>query len=111
MERYADQVLRWTRTTWRSNPRQLKYLKVWWRYAFTAFTLWLRMFMMSLTHEGLIILCLYLGLNKAGPVGYFGPYAGLLGAWVITTRCNKVAYYFVRYPEDLVWFPLYLVFG
>ena len=59
----------------------------------------------------MIILCSCPGLNKVGSGEYFGCYTSLLGAWVIAMKCIEAAHYFAKYPEDLVWLPLYLVFG
>ena len=68
-------------------------------------------FRMILIYEGLVILCLYLDLNKVESGEYFGCYTSLLDAWVIAMECNEVAHYFAKCPEVLVWPPLYLVFG
>ena len=68
-------------------------------------------FRMILIYEGLVILCLYLDLNKVESGEYFGCYTSLLDACVIAMECNEVAHYFAKCPEVLVWPPLYLVFG
>lgn len=109
--RFASQVLRWTRTTWRSNPRELIHGKVWRRHPFTAVTLALWTVRVSLVHEPLMFWLLYNALQNAGQTESFPGYAAILVYWILVLKFNKLSPHFAKYPRDLVWFVPYLLLG
>lgn len=109
--RFASKIMRWTRTIWRSNPRELAHGRVWRQYPFTATTLALWMIRASLTHEAAMFWLLYMFHRRAGLSAHFGTSAALLYSWVIALKFNKIAHHFHKYPKDLVFFPAYLLFG
>ena len=109
--RFASQMMRWTRTTWRSNPRELMHGKVWRRYPFTSITLLLWMVRMSLFHEVLLFWLLYKIHESVGNMRYFPGCAATLAFWIVALKFNKVSHHFSNYPKDLVWFIPYVLFG
>ncbi|KAF9698179.1 hypothetical protein EKO04_003469 [Ascochyta lentis] len=114
LDRFYNQVLRWTRTTWRSNPKELSHAKVWRRHPFTSITLLLWMVRMSLIYEVLLFWLLYKscqGKSSAGKSQGFAVEAGLLALWIVALKFNKISPHFVRHPKDLVFFAPYILFG
>lgn len=109
--RFASQIMRWTRTTWRSNPCELAHGRVWRQYPFTATTLALWMIKASLIHEAAMFWLLYMFHRRAGLSTHFGTSAAFLYSWVIALKFNKIAHHFHRYLKDLFFFPEYLLFG
>lgn len=114
VERYFSQILRWTRTTWRSNPKELKHAKVWRRHPFTAATLLLWMVRMSLLHEGFMFYLLYLAHKAEGDTKVnmtFAQKASILVVWILALKFNKIYRHFLKYPRDLIFFVPYVTFG
>lgn len=114
VDRYFSQILRWTRTTWRSNPKELSRTKVWRRHPFTAVTLFLWMTRMSLLHEGFMFYLLHLshgGDDSLKESQSFAWQAGLLASWILALKFNKISRHFMKYPRDLVFFFPYVLFG
>ena len=109
--RFWSQILRWTKTTWRSNPRELKHCRVWRQHPFTAMSLTLWMIRVSFINEAAMFGLLYMFCRSAGLVNYFVTSAAILYTWVVGLKFNKIAYHFRQYPKDLIFFPAYLVFG
>jgi hypothetical protein len=109
--RFWSQILRWTRTTWRSNPRELKHGRVWRQHPFTAISLTLRMIRVSFIHEAAMFGLLYLFCCSTGLTDHFGTSAAFLYLWVVALKFNKIAHHFRQYPKDLIFSPLYLIFG
>lgn len=76
--RFWSQILRWTRTTWRSNPRELKHGTVWRQHPFTAMSLTLWMIRMSFIHEAAMFALLYMFCRSAGRTDLFNTSAAIL---------------------------------
>lgn len=109
--RFWSQILRWTRTTWRSNPRELSHGRVWRQHPFTAISLMLWMIRVSFIHEAAMFGLLYMFCRSAGLAEYFVTSAALLYFWVIALKFNKIAHHFRQHSKDLIFFPVYMMFG
>ncbi len=108
--KYHEQALRWMRTTWRSNPRQLLNWRSWVENPYTTYYLFLWFFRFSFFHELGMFYCLREALKEAGKPEYFGPAAGLLLCWIVGLRLFRVWPQIRKSPKMIVYFPAYLVF-
>ncbi|KAH7075350.1 hypothetical protein BKA63DRAFT_533074 [Paraphoma chrysanthemicola] len=109
--KFNEQILRWMRTTWRSNPRQLSHKMSWARQPYTTFSLMMWFFRMSLIQEAAMFWLLRAALKDAGELALFPLAATVLYTWIITMKMVKILPHFRKHPQDLVYFPAYLVFG
>jgi hypothetical protein len=109
--RFLGQVLRWTRTTWRSNPAQLMGRLTWVRHPFVSYSLLMWFFRQSLTQELCMYGAMYASLEQYGKGGYFGGCAAALTVWIVGFKFGKISEHFRKYPQDVVYFPAYLLFG
>lgn len=110
-DRSWSQILRWTRTTWRSNPRELRHSRIWRQHPFTATSLTLWMIRVSFIHESAMFGLLYMFCNSSGLANHFSASTFFLYLWVVALKFNKIAHHFWQHPNDLIFFPGYLVFG
>ena len=108
--KFKEQVLRWMRTTWRSNPRQLMYWRSWVQNPYTTYYLFLWFFRVSLFHEVGMFYCLREALKEANKPECFGLAASILGTCILGLRLSRVFPQVRQQPKDIVYFPAYLVF-
>ncbi|KAF2651947.1 glycosyltransferase family 2 protein, partial [Lophiostoma macrostomum CBS 122681] len=111
--KFADQVLRWNRTTWRSNPRALfTERSAWRRFPWTTYAVLMYSFArFTLFYEVGMAWLLDAGLRECGLENWCGLARVLLVVWIVGMKGLKVEGYFRRYPADLVYAPGYLLFG
>jgi hypothetical protein len=110
--KFNEQVLRWMRTTWRSNPRQLlTSYNSWLHHPYTTLTLLLWFARFSLLQEAFMFGFLYKALEDKDEPSYFKLAAPALFVWIVAIKYVKVAAHFRRHPEDILYFPAYLLFG
>ncbi|CAN9422545.1 unnamed protein product [Alternaria alternata] len=109
--KFLGQVLRWTRTTWRSNPVQLMNGSTWVRHPFMSYSLLMWFFRQSLFHELSMYFLLHRTLQQAERSNYFTACAMALTLWIVAFKFIKVFAHFRKYPMDIVYFPAYLLFG
>lgn len=109
--KFNEQVLRWIRTTFRSNPRQVFHRMSWIRHPYTTFSLLIWVTRMSLIQEGLMLRLLYKVLEIRGSLEYFRLAAIVLYSWVTCMKLIKIYAHFRTHPKDIVYFPGYLLFG
>lgn len=109
--KFNEQVLRWTRTTCRSNPRQVLHRMSWLQYPYTTFSLLVWFTRMSLIQEGLMFWFLRKTLESQDSLDYYGFVAIVLYFWVTSMKLIKIFAHFRNHPTDIVYFPGYLVFG
>ncbi|KAF2036183.1 hypothetical protein EK21DRAFT_37116, partial [Setomelanomma holmii] len=109
--KFNEQVLRWTRTTWRQNPRQLMHKMAWTRHPYTMFTLVVWFLRMSIIQETAMFWLLYKSLAETSRLGYFRPATLFLMIWIIALKAIKILPHFKKHPQDFIYFPGYLVFG
>ncbi|KAJ9145032.1 Nucleotide-diphospho-sugar transferase [Pleurostoma richardsiae] len=105
-----QKMLRWTRTTFRSNPVSLRDPNVWRRHPFSAYAVFL---------SGLVNLALFWDPFLAFLFRHTTFYlqsehrqavSTVLFAWTFLTKCVKIAPFFRRNPQDLVLLPAYFMF-
>ncbi|KAF2829633.1 hypothetical protein CC86DRAFT_435481, partial [Ophiobolus disseminans] len=111
--KFTEQCLRWTRTTWRSNSRQLlTNYKSWVHHPYTTLTLFLWFFRASLVHELSMLYLLHAAMKEAGMLDHYMAAACALLVWIITMKYIKIsATHFKKHPYDIAYFPAYLLFG
>lgn len=107
-DKFSEQLLRWARTTWRSNPCSVLEGKVMrtqpWSFYATNLALLLNF---AVVWDSLLLWTLHLAT-----VGHSDHRTILstMVAWILFSKFVKLAPFFWRNPADLVWFPAY-VFG
>jgi hypothetical protein len=109
--KFNEQVLRWMRTTWRSNPRQLLHYRSWACYPYTTWTLLTWFFRLSLIQEPLMMWLLRATLKEASMLEYFNLGASGLYAWIVGMKIVKVLPHFRKYPGHILYLPAYLGYG
>lgn len=100
---YLKQCLRWSRSNWRSNLTSMFIERsVWKAQPWSSYSV----FQTTLTHYSLmwdVLLFLYRPQNIYATT--------LLGSLWLLTKTGKLMPLFLRWPGDLVWLPLSIVFG
>lgn len=112
--KFLLQCLRWSRTTWRSNPTSLFSDRTVWRtQPWCVYTVHLTSLVnFALFYDSALFLTLWLALhhsedqrqNKNAALAY-------LGLWIFLSKLVKPFPYFWRHPQDLIYLPGYLLFG
>lgn len=99
--KFRGQLLRWARTTFRSNPVMLRSPKFLWRNTWSYFMVyWAGITNFALLWDAALMtsLCLHKGVCWSE--------IALFGLWMIWTKTVKLIPHFLRYPSD---FPLMIV--
>jgi hypothetical protein len=109
--KFNEQVLRWMRTTWRSNPRQLLHYKSWAVYPYTTWTLMNWFFRLSLVQEPLMLWLLRATLKEVGKLKDFKTGAIILYTWIVGMKSIKIMPHVKKNPKDLMYLPAYLGYG
>jgi cellulose synthase/poly-beta-1,6-N-acetylglucosamine synthase-like glycosyltransferase len=108
-KKFLGQCQRWARTTWRSNICSLVTDRtVWATQPYCVYAVYLT----SLTNFAAVVdpLLVYLLTRSAFYSAH--PYAlWALVAWILVSKTVKVFDYFRRHPQDIICFPVYLLFG
>jgi hypothetical protein len=92
--KFNEQVLRWMRTTWRSNLRQLLHYRSWARFPYTTSTLSTWFLRMSLIQEPLMLWLLRATLKEAGELEYLKIGAIALYGWTVCMKMVKILPHF-----------------
>jgi cellulose synthase/poly-beta-1,6-N-acetylglucosamine synthase-like glycosyltransferase len=105
--KFAGQLLRWARTTWRSNLRSMLIDCVCWeRHPWTSYAMFVSLlFNISILYEPMLFLCLYNSGFATRDV-----YLGLL-CLLIISKLLKPWSYLRRNPEDVCWVVPGMLFG
>jgi hypothetical protein len=107
----ASQLLRWARTTWRSNPALL--LRggrvVWLDQPWSVFSIYLA----SLTNFALVVdpLLVWTFRQTAWYHKYGSTGVLYLVVWILLTKLVKTFAHFVRHPADIPLIPVCILFG
>jgi hypothetical protein len=109
--RYKGQVIRWLRTSCRSNPSSLSHKISWVRHPYTTFTLFAWFFRLSLIQEPLMFWLLRATLKAHDMLPVFRKTAITLYAFVTIMKFIKISAHLQKYPSDFVYFPSYILFG
>jgi hypothetical protein len=109
--KYHGQLLRWNRTTWRSNPRALFTERTAWRrHPYTTYAILLYSFVrMSFLYEVALSCLLYKALVEAGCQSWFLAAWSTLMLWCTGMKFAKIWPQIRKYPGDLVYFPFYIL--
>lgn len=112
VKKFLGQCTRWARTTWRSNSCSLFTDRtVWYRQPFCVYAVYLT----SFTNFALITdpLLMYLMTRTSWYKQADHAYVLLiaLALWILLTKLVKVWPYYARHPQDIVFFPVYLLFA
>jgi hypothetical protein len=108
--KFIEQVLRWTRTMYRSDPRSLVMGRgmLWRESPWTVYTHFLYGFVrFSLFYE----IAMFWALCHSLPGTSGWPACILLALWIVAMKFLKLLPHFMKYPADLVYFPAGMLFG
>jgi hypothetical protein len=110
--RFHAQILRWTRTSWRTVPRTLAVDRTCWtRFPYTKYAMYVYSIVrMSLFYEGAMFYSLWKAMREIGCADDFPTAAWGLVGWIAVTRVFKVWPHLREYPGDVVYVPGYTVF-
>ncbi|CDH54944.1 glycosyltransferase family 2 protein [Lichtheimia corymbifera JMRC:FSU:9682] len=114
---YAQQVLRWTRNTWRSDFRSLFTERfIWTRHPYVAFTMVDKIFNPLTLLAGPILVGVFCSLQEknAGPSNPPLPGWNIAVSyivWLLLTRFIKLIPHFIKRPLDIWVLPFWLIFN
>jgi cellulose synthase/poly-beta-1,6-N-acetylglucosamine synthase-like glycosyltransferase len=112
VEKFLGQCTRWARTTWRSNSCALFTDRtVWWRQPYCAYAVYLTSFTNFAAIVDPLLLFLFTKTQWYKQVSYPALYLLGMVCWILSTKVVKVFPYYARHPEDIVLFPVYLLFA
>jgi cellulose synthase/poly-beta-1,6-N-acetylglucosamine synthase-like glycosyltransferase len=105
--KFTGQLLRWARTTWRSNLRSMLIDCICWeRHPWTSYAMFVSLlFNISILYEPLLFLCLYKS-GFATRETYLG-----LAFLLVVSKLLKPWSYLRRNPDDLCWVVPGVLFG
>lgn len=104
--KFQDQLLRWARTTFRSNPVMLRDVDFLYWYPWAYFMVYLAgMTNFALVWDSALVISLY----KSDRFDFLGM-LGLL-TWIVFTKSIKILPHFVRHPSDILLFPAQVAFA
>lgn len=105
--KFPSQCLRWVRTTWRSNSASLFTDRTVWRQQpWCVYAVYLTSFVnFALFYDSALIyyFCQTIWASASA--------IACLLVWILISKLMKLIPYFVRHPKDLVFLPVYYVFG
>lgn len=106
--KFLSQCLRWSRTTWRSNPRSLLSLRTWKTQPWCIYAVYLTsLFNFALLYDPLL---LYTFRASNLPIDKkWGTLA--LCLWILASKLVKPYPHFWQHPRDLVYLPGCILFG
>lgn len=112
VKKFLGQCTRWARTTWRSNSCALFTERtVWWRQPYCVYAVHLT----SFTNFAAVVDPLLLWLVTKTVWYQQARYPPLiltgLACWMLFTKIVKVYPYYKRHPQDIVLFPVQLLFS
>ncbi|KAH7117041.1 hypothetical protein B0J11DRAFT_552943 [Dendryphion nanum] len=109
----TDQLLRWNRTTWRSNPRALFTERVsWLRFPYTTYSNTVySLFRFTALYEATLYILLFKTLHARNLDDRIISAGLSLTSWIIGWKFVKICPLFVKHPSQLAYFGAYLLFG
>lgn len=104
--KFRDQLLRWARTTVRSNPVMLRDPQFVSRYTWSAFMVyWASLFNFAIVWDALLIFSVYMGSSTRLADLL------LLLIWMFWTKTIKLIPHFLKYPSDFPLMFCQILFG
>jgi cellulose synthase/poly-beta-1,6-N-acetylglucosamine synthase-like glycosyltransferase len=108
--KYLEQCLRWARSNWRSNITSCIYERyIWKKQPWTVYAVHLQTPMFPFITDPLLFYLLHRATQADGPLHYWSLW--ILGIWTLFSKLLKLIPYYLRYPQDLVFIPVTIVFG
>jgi cellulose synthase/poly-beta-1,6-N-acetylglucosamine synthase-like glycosyltransferase len=109
--KYQCQCLRWVRTTWRSNSTSLfRDGKVWSTQPWCVYAVYFSSFFnFALFTDAALVVLGYLSFKEMGIRNAVG--MTLLVGWILGSKLVKILPHFSRNPGDVLYFPVYVLFG
>ncbi|OHE92609.1 glycosyltransferase family 2 [Colletotrichum orchidophilum] len=101
VEKFWGQLVRWARTTFRSNPCMLRRVSdvYKWRMPFTYFAVYgAALFNFALLWDAALLVSFYLSWFTPG---FFSREMGLLALWILWSKTIKLWPHILRHPSDL----------
>ncbi|MCJ1466884.1 hypothetical protein MMC07_005506 [Pseudocyphellaria aurata] len=120
--KFLLQCLRWSRTTWRSNPVSLfRDRTVWRTQPWCVYAVYFTSFVnFALFYDSALFFTLWLAFHSStdhhhrldqGRQNVAWTYLGYLGIWIFLSKLVKPFPHFWRRPQDLIYLPGYVLFG
>ncbi|PVI05941.1 glycosyltransferase family 2 protein [Periconia macrospinosa] len=109
--RYWEQIMRWTRTGWRSNLKEVATQKKQWaKFPWSMYANLIYSFVKcSLVHDVSLFALLRSILDQRGALESYWVYALPLAVWIYGVRLSKGCFGAIASPKELVYLPGYLV--
>lgn len=111
--KYISQCIRWARSHWHGNFVVMSKEAYWCspRYLWGFYYIYIGQFQTpALLVDGLLFFCLWLALRTASSTTAALAYTGL-GAWIFFTKLVKLIPHFYKYPSDMKFIPLSILFS
>ncbi|KAL2878930.1 hypothetical protein SGCOL_005628 [Colletotrichum sp. CLE4] len=109
--KFRGQLVRWARTTFRSNPCMLRQISdvYTWRMPYTYIAVYAAsLFNFALFWDTTLFVSLYLSWHTRG---LFTSEMGLLALWVLWTKTIKLWPHILRHPSDIPLIPCQILFA
>ncbi|RSL85002.1 hypothetical protein BHE90_005294 [Fusarium euwallaceae] len=104
--KFGDQLLRWARTTFRSNPVMLRNPKFIVSYAWSAFMVyWAALVNFAILWDAALLFSL-ISIKNVQPYQI-----ALLSVWIAWTKMIKILPHFYRHPSDIPLFIVQIIFA
>lgn len=110
--KFIKQCLRWSRSNWRSNLRSM-FVEghIWARHPWSSYAVFLTtLTAWSIPTDYYLFYWLYKS-TQALPVEHQYAALGMLAFWTAFAKFLKHSGHFIRYPEDVIYFPVIIFFG
>jgi cellulose synthase/poly-beta-1,6-N-acetylglucosamine synthase-like glycosyltransferase len=115
--KFLFQCARWSRTRWRSNLRSMFVeRRIWTAQPWCAYAVHLTtLTQFALVVDPLMIYLLFSGLGEADDLSSClisrGSIIGMFVFWILLTKFVKLIPHYKRYPGDVCYFPVTVLFG
>ncbi|KIW04745.1 uncharacterized protein PV09_04473 [Verruconis gallopava] len=106
---FTRQLLRWVRTTWRSNPRSLRQKKIYRTQPWSMYATNISLFInFALLWDPLLLISLQ---NATAGLPNRKLLTTVMIVWILSSKVVKLVPYLLRNPTDIVLLPLYFAFA
>ncbi|KZF24490.1 glycosyltransferase family 2 protein [Xylona heveae TC161] len=109
--KFLSQCLRWCRSNWRSNYKSIVLERhIWKKQPWSTYAVQVTTASCSLVHDPALIYSLYRASENVSPLNRVRLMTSFL-VWLVSCKAVKLVPHFARYPFDLVYFPITILFG
>lgn len=115
--KFYKQLLRWGRTTWRSNVSSLRHWHIWHSHPWSVYAVYISgLINFALIWDPLLVWALrrtsfYRNAQAGSPVGSQAFLTALMISWILLSKLVKIAPHLWDHPVDWILLPGYLVFA